>query len=220
MLHELMHRWANFIVEPAVPHWDFTSANGILGGFDIANLVDHGGGEYSAPNAYTGGWAGNIKPYSPIELYLAGLIPPDEVPDLWVAEDGEIVKIGGAGAPDDFTASRVKTSTIDDVIAEHGSRVPDHTQSQKTFRAAVVLLVSEDHPATRKFLEVLSSDATLFSHPGDDRHDDWYNFYEATGGRATIAMDGLSRYKSNGASKRPAVRSFGTPPPPIVCHDH
>ena len=40
MLHELMHRWANFIVEPAVPHWDYTSANGILGGFDIANLVD------------------------------------------------------------------------------------------------------------------------------------------------------------------------------------
>ena len=117
-----------------------------------------------------------------------------------------------------FTVSRVKTYTIDDVIAEHGPRVPDQTQSQRTFRAAVILLVSEDYPAVRRSLEMLSNDVTLFSHTGEDQFDDWYNFYEATGGRATIAMDGLSRFKSTGASKRPAVRSFGTPPPPIVCH--
>ncbi len=218
MLHELMHRWANFIVEPAVPHWDYTSANGILGGFDIANLVDHGGGRYNAPAAFTGGWALNLKPYSSIELYLAGLIPPEQVPDLWVAEDGEIVKYGRGDAPDEFTASRVTTYTIEDIVAEHGARVPDHTQSQKAFRAAVILLVSEDYPAVKKSLEMLSQDATLFSHAGEDQFDDWYNFYEATGGRASIAMDGLSQFKSSGASKRPAVRSFGTPPPPIVCH--
>ncbi|MCY3764406.1 MAG: leucine-rich repeat domain-containing protein [Gemmatimonadetes bacterium] len=217
-LHELMHRWANFIVGPSIPHWDFTSANGILGGFDIAKLVDHGGGRYSAPNVYTGGWARNLKPYSPIEMYLAGFIPPEQVPDLWVAEDGEIVKSGRGGDPDEFTASKVKTHTVEDIIAKHGRRVPDHTRSQKAFRAAVILLASEDYPATRKFLEALSNDATLFSHAGEDQFDDWYNFYEATGGRATIAMDGLSRFKRTGASKRPAVRSFGTPPPPIVCH--
>ena len=218
LLHELMHRWANFVVEPAVPHWDYTSADGILGGFDIAKLVDHGGGRYSAPNVYTGGWAGNVKPYSPIELYLAGLIPPEQVPDLWVAEDGEIVRRGSGDDPDEFTASRVRTYTIEDIIAEHGPRVPDHTRSQKAFRAAVILLVSEDYPAVRKSLEALSSDVTLFSHAGGDQFDEWYNFHEATGGRATIAMDGLSQFKSTGAPKRPAVRSFGTPPPPIVCH--
>ena len=221
MLHELMHRWANFIVGRSIPHWDFTSANGILGGFDIANLVDQGGGRYRAPNVYTGGWAANTKPYSPIELYLAGLIPPDEVPDLWVAEDGETLR-NEAGGWDrrSFTASRVKTYTIDDFITEHGPRVPDHTQSQKAFRAAVVLLVSEDYPATRKYLETLSSDAALFSHAGDDHHDDWYNFHEATGGRATITMGGLSQLRSTGGAKRPVARSFGTPPPPIVCHPH
>ena len=217
-LHELMHRWANFIVGPSIPHWDFTSANGLLGGFDIADLVDHGGGRYSAPYVLTGGWARNLKPYSPIEMYLAGLIPPEQVPDLWVAEDGEIVKPLSEDARDEFTASRIRTYTIEDIIAEHGPRIPDHTRSQKTFRAAVILLVSEEYPANRKFLRALSDDATLFSHPGEDQFDDWYNFYEATGGRATIAMDGLSRFKSSSASKRPAVRSFGTPPPPIVCH--
>ena len=110
MLHELMHRWANFTVPPAQPHWDFTSANGILGGFDAGALEDRGGGVYSAPNAYTGGWARNLKPYSPIELYLAGLIPPSEVPDLWVAEDGELSQSHNDW--DVFTASRVKTYTI------------------------------------------------------------------------------------------------------------
>ena len=29
------------------------------------------------------------KTYNPMGLYLAGLIPADEVPDFWVAEDGE-----------------------------------------------------------------------------------------------------------------------------------
>ena len=216
MLHELMHRWANFIVEPAAPHWDFTSANGILGGFDISTLEDHGEGRFSAPDAYTGGWAANLKPYSPIELYLAGLIPSEEVPDLWVAEDGKYAERDGDR--DVFTASRVRTYTIEDIIAEHGARVPDHTQSRKAFRAVVILLVSEDYPATREYLEMLSSDATLFSQAGEDQFDDWYNFYEATGGRATIAMDGLSQFKSSAAVKRPALRSFGTPPPPIKSH--
>ena len=212
MLHELMHRWANSIVKPAV-HWDYSSANGILGGFDITTLVDHGGGRYSAPNALTGGWTRNLKPYSPIELYLAGLLPPEEVPDLWVAADGKFIE--RADGRDVFTASQVRTFTIEDIIAEHGARVPDHTQSQKAFRAAVILLVSEDYPAIRQSLDALSNDATLFSHAGEDQFDDWYNFYEGTGGRATIAMDGLSQFKSTAAVKRPTVRSFGTPPPPI-----
>jgi len=180
---------------------------------DITTLVDHGGGRYSAPNALTGGWSRNLKPYSPIELYLAGLLPPEEVPDLWVAADGKFIE--RAGGRDVFTASQVRTFTIEDIIAEHGARVPDHTQSQKAFRTAVILLVSEDYPAIRQSLDTLSNDATLFSHAGEDQFDNWYNFYEATGGRATIAMDGLSQFKSTAAVKRPTVRSFGTPPPPI-----
>ena len=33
----------------------------------------------------TVGMGRKLDPYSPIELYLAGLIHPEEVPDLWVA---------------------------------------------------------------------------------------------------------------------------------------
>ena len=90
MLHELLHAWANFAVPTArEAHWGFSSANGQLGGFDLDNLVNHGGGRYSAGSFATIANGGNSVPYSPIELYFAGFIPPWEVPDLWVAKDGQ-----------------------------------------------------------------------------------------------------------------------------------
>ena len=90
VLHELMHRWANNILPTSYGgHWGFSSAAGVVGGFGITNLVDRGGGQYTAGS--WGGVAGPNKPahFSSIELYLAGVVPPAEVPDLWVAEDGE-----------------------------------------------------------------------------------------------------------------------------------
>ncbi len=76
-LHEILHSWANYTIPTAVGgHWGFSSANGQLGGFDRANLVDHGGGRYSAGNFGVVANGGNSVPYSPIELYFAGLIPP------------------------------------------------------------------------------------------------------------------------------------------------
>ena len=223
-LHELMHRWANFIVPSSYgSHWGFSSANGNIGGFDIADLVDHGSGRYSAGNLTVAGVADNVKPYSPIELYLAGFIPPEEVPDLWVAEDGQWLLDGEdriVRADDGdliFSTSRVTTYTIEDIIAKHRPRVPDHSQAQKDFRAAVILLISEDYPATREVLETVSRDVSWFSHAGDDESHR-YNFYEATRGKGTMAMDGLSQFKSRASAKRLVPSSFGTPPPPIVDH--
>ena len=228
MLHELMHRWAQFIIYPqdwcCGPHWGYSSANGRLGGFDIANLVDHGGGRYTAALVGPLGYSANQAPYSPIELYLAGFVPPEEVPDLWVAEDGEWLTddegniVRTDNGEDIFTANRVKTYEIEDIIAEHGPRVPYDSRSQKDFTAAVILLISEEFPATRTNLEALSADVSWFSHPGADEVDYKYNFYEATGGRGTITMDGLSQLKRRGSAKRVVPKSFGTPPPPIVCH--
>ena len=199
-LHELMHQWANFVVPSAWgSHWGFSSADGNLGGFDIADLVDHGGGRYSAGGFTVAGAADNVVPYGPIELYLAGFLPPDQVPDLWVAEDGEwLLDEEGehVRAPDGswmFTASQIRTYTIEEIIAEHGARVPDVSQSRKDFRGAVILLVDENHPATQEALRTLSEDVSWFSHPDEDESHR-YNFYEATGGRGTIAMDGLSKF--------------------------
>ena len=204
LVHELAHRWGVSIIPSDDGHWGFSSADGVLGGFDIAKLIDHGNGIYTAGRFRT------YLPYysepydikfSPIELYLAGLIPANEVPDLWVALDGEWLndedaakfynETGGAFERP-FGATQVRTYTIEDIIAEHGPRVPSAEQSQKNFRAAVVHLVDDDNPTTSELIAQISKDATRFSERviSVNNHS---NFYEATGGRGTITLDGLSQ---------------------------
>ena len=198
LLHELMHRWANFVVPP-YPHWGFISENCSMG-VDISTMIDHGDGRFSQVQVPSFGQ------YCPIELYLAGFISPEDVPDFRVAVDGEWVTDGESNdiIRDDngnlvFTASGFETYTVDDIIAEYGPRVPDTSQAQKPFRAAVVLLVSTDYPAKRGTLDRLSYQVSWFSHPGERDYPHpfslwYYNFYEATGGRGTITMDGLSEF--------------------------
>ena len=200
MLHELMHRWANYAIPTSYPsHWGFSSANGLIGGFDIEDLVDHGEGRYSAGRFTTAGTTA-LDYYSPIELYMTGLIPPGEVPDLWVAEDGAWLfsEDGRCVRADNgncmFTASLVRTYTIEDIIAEHGERIPDHSQSQRDFRAAVVLLVDENLSATKWVLDFISAEVASFSYAGTNEDSNSSSFYNATGGRATITMDGLSQF--------------------------
>ena len=196
-LHELMHRWANFVVPPS-GHWGFISEECILDGYNISTIIDHGDGRYSHE------FSPSLNVYCPIELYLAGLIPPEDVPDFRVAVDGEWVwdEEGSDIITDDkgyrvFTASGFETYTVDDIIAEHGPRVPDTSKAQKDFRVAVVLLVGTDYPATPAILDRLSYDVSWQSHPGDRDHmlrQGAGNFYEATGGRGTIIMDSLSEF--------------------------
>ena len=88
LLHELMHRWANFIVPP-YPHWGFISEDCILDGYDISAMIDLGDGRYSHE------FSTSPFVYCPIELYLAGLIPPEDVPDFRIAVDGELAAVRG-----------------------------------------------------------------------------------------------------------------------------
>ncbi len=203
-LHEVMHRWANYVVAPH-PHWGFTSAFGQLGGFRAERLTDWGGGRYTAGSFGLAANGGNGVPYSPIELYLAGFIPSGEVPDLLIAEDARWLfeddgattrlAIADNGQPI-FTATRVSRRSVEDLVAEQGIRTPDHAQSQRAFRAAAILLIDETHPAYADQLDQLSEEVAWFANAGDDGNDDRYNFHEATGGRATMAMGGLSEFNT------------------------
>ena len=206
-LHEIMHAWANFAVPTANGgHWGFSSANGQLGGFDLANLENLGDGQFAAGEVAPSGWAINHRPYGPVELYLAGYLPPEEVPDLWVAEDGEwVVDENGwratteAGNPI-FRAQKVDTYTVDDIVEDNGERVPVMAQAQWNFRAALVLLTDDNHPATQDQLDTLSEHAVWFSQRRFDAsrlHDVFheerlYNFHEATRGRGSITFDDLA----------------------------
>ena len=221
-LHEFQHAWANYSVPTAYSsHWGFSSANGQLGGFDGSDLVDLGGGQYSAGRFGTVANGGNSVPYSQIELYLAGLVGAEEVPDLWVATDGQWVVVDRrrveteAGHPV-FSASEVRDVTVEEIIAEFGPRMPGPDASQREFRAAVILLTDADHPATPSQLEELSQTVSAFSTNGDDGSSR-YNYFEATGGLASIAMGELSQVRKSAAGLPFAPASFGEPPPDSFC---
>ncbi|MCY3814645.1 MAG: FG-GAP-like repeat-containing protein [Gammaproteobacteria bacterium] len=219
-LHEILHAWANFAVPTATgAHWGFSSANGQLGGFDLANLEELGEGRYAAGRFGTFANGGNGPPYSPIELYLAGFLPPEEVPDLWVAADGQWARGNdGASATTEagsaiFEAEDVRTYTVDDIVERNGERVPTMGEAQRSFRAALVLLTDDDHPATPEQLDILSEHAAWFSQQGSDDRPGLHNFYEATQGRGSITFDGLAavrRATAGAPADLPA--SYGTVP--------
>ena len=216
-LHEIMHKWANFLVPTALwGHWGFSSAYGQLGGFDNATLQDLGDGRYAADFGEPG------RGYSAIELYLAGYLPPEEVPDLLVAEGAEWVKDEGRIAETSegyemFTAERWRTYTIDDIVALDGPRVPAWNKSQRHFRAAVVLLSDDDHPATLAQIRALSANVVQFSRRGSDDLEGFHNYYEATRGLGSITMDGLLAARKAATRAPTAVpSSFGEAPSVIV----
>ena len=220
-LHELLHAWANHTVPTAVgAHWGFSSANGQLGGFDIANLVDLGGGRWTAGRFGPNVNGGNVVPYSPIELYFAGLVPREEVPDLWVAEDGEWLLdendelVTTADGDRIFTADNVRTWTMADIVAEHGERNPPMAERAHQ-RAAVILLIDDDYLPSADVLRTASEHAAWLSLKGNDEMSWSYNYFEATGGRGTLTLDGLSAVrKSEAVAPADLPASFGVPPPP------
>lgn len=191
-LHEIMHRWGNRLdpIYNGGAHWGFSSAGGQLGGWKPGTLVDLGGGVYDA-DGFSGSSfgtianGGNSLPYSPIELYLMGLIPSTEVDPLLVAR-GTAWQNSSQGI---FTATSIDTVTIEQIIAAEGARAPDQTGSQTSFKALCVLLTPD--PVEELAWDDMDADVQSFCIAGSDGSS-LYNFYEATGGRATISMDGIT----------------------------
>ena len=214
-LHELQHPWSNFALPTAVPgHWGYSSANGQLGGFDFDTLVDLGEGRYSAPNFPPGGRGVNDAPYSPIELYQAGYVPPDDVPDIWYAPDGSFVEVDAGNTV--FTSEQATTLSIDEFIADVGERVPSAAQAPRAYRGAVILLVDENHPVSFAQATLLSNHIDALMHPAED-DDARFNYFEATGGRATLKLDGLAESRKAQPTSPPLPPSFGTAPEPQFC---
>ena len=235
-LHEFMHRWGNhgFIPttgHPPAPkgaadrmssHWGFSSVNGVLGGFNIADLQVLGDGRYAVLIVAAAGRSGNARSYSPLELYLSGFVAPEEVPDVWVAADGwYVLEEGFVSTTEDgnelFTAGDVRTYTIDDLVALHGPRVPPLGEAQWHFRTAVVLLTDDEHPPMPERLDALSKEAAWFTLQSSDDDDGRYNFFEATRGLGSMTMDGLSAsQKAVPAAPVGLPASFGEVPTPYM----
>lgn len=181
--HELMHQWGAFL-SPALgagiaeTHWGVASTYGVLGGFDPKTFVENQNGTFSMGFFSGAGNEWSTTTFSPIELYLAGLAPASEV--------APIISIIGA-KPVGYTDTSVivsgtkKTTTINQIVTQHGARIPAYADAQKAFSMAFAIY--SERPLTSTEMSWLDTFADFYgraSLPGA------ISFPEATLGRATM----------------------------------
>nr|WP_299173093.1 hypothetical protein [uncultured Allomuricauda sp.] len=188
-LHEIQHYWSNHGLIPTTVggHWGYSSAGGQLGGFD--EIEDLGGNTYRGSVDGDVGFGtvangGNSVPYSNLELYAMGLIGPDELESVVVAENPSSTADFGV-----FTADGITTYSAADIIADNGPRVPSHENAQTTFNALVVVISTGTVPQEK--WDTLNSNLENFAKQGDPDAS-WgslYNFWKATSGKATFSFE-------------------------------
>ncbi len=158
---EFMHRWGSFVniekdgLDPDAllgrdsAHWSYYlhTPNSPMEG---NAWVDNGDGTWTTDKA-----AGST--YSDLDLYLMGLVGPEEVgpQTLLQVDEAAATAAGidpastpvflGGGADVTLPATPV-TFTIDDIIAAEGARVPSVADSPKEFRMAFLVLVLQGDP--------------------------------------------------------------------------
>jgi hypothetical protein len=195
-LHEIVHLWGQQLLdEPGDEHWGFTGVGGMLGGWEPGTLEEVGEGTWHAkgPDGAPGflttgpsrdGIARRVQPYAPLELYLMGLLPADSVPPFRVAHGAEWI-VEGSGV---FRADSIRTVSIEDLVQRFGERDPRPLAGQE-FRAVYVLVSSE--PLDGGSRDLINQEVQKLARPGARERRRYLNFWEATGGRATLVMDGL-----------------------------
>lgn len=179
--HEILHCWAasvNFIDSTG------SVSDALLGSADVhwSYLFDTGGSVL-----YGNKWQNNkdgtftslpgLKYYSPLDLYLMGLVDKSEVPPMLLIENPDINpdKLSETGAMITGTA---KTVTIDDIIAAEGERVPSVENSPKSFKVGAILIV---RPGTYKEIDMLRMRTVIRN---------WVLWFSAlTDGRARVVPD-------------------------------
>ncbi|MCH8965217.1 MAG: hypothetical protein IIB58_09675 [Planctomycetes bacterium] len=210
-LHEIAHGWSAYLDGPLSlaaqtdrnpsSHWGFTSVGGVLGGWDPDSLEALGNEQYRvcSPSPHEAfapqGYAHNSVPYAPLELYLMGLLDPDEVPDIQVAIDPVLTAIEGTCVT--FQATELQTVSVEQIIAANGDRLPSSQSAQKHFDVALIVIAQQ--PLTKAQWQVYedamvclesTSDcrnlATGIAHDGRDVVFQPLTFFEATGGRASL----------------------------------
>lgn len=137
--HEIGHRWAAYLNQAALNlslptgfHWGPSNHVGQMGNGPY--LLEEAGG-YRVTNADD---SENFiaNPFSNLELYLMGLVRPDEVhPYRFVTDPSVDVQFDAV-----LPASSTRAVTIDDIIAVYGEREPAMAASQNAFTAAYVVV--------------------------------------------------------------------------------
>lgn len=143
--HEMLHRWAAYV---KFRDWNGAISKALIGkdGSHWSYLLDtkgslqyghqwqdNGNGTFTAVAAR--------KYYSPLDLYLMGMIDKSRVPPMLLIENTAIdpARMSEVGATISGTP---RTVSIDDIIAAEGERVPSVKDSQKSFKVAFILVTT------------------------------------------------------------------------------
>ena len=115
--------------------------------------------------------------WSYLDLYLMGLIAPNEVPDFFLLRN--VVTQGkDANGHTIYKADRTRI-TIDEVIAAEGPRLPDVDHAQKRFNTGMVIVLEHGHKLPPELLERVEGIRMR-----------WMDYWETTTGhRSTMTTD-------------------------------
>ena len=199
-LHEIMHRWGNFGNSTVqFSHWGFTSVGmdngGQLGGFALSQFSDLTGGRFQASkNSSSSSFGtiangGNGVAFGDLELYLMGIKSASSLSGFTINYFTDAVWEDQSNGI--FTsAAGVKTLTFNDYQTELGGiRNPAFGSAQTEFSILTVLIDTALPNETD--LAAIDQEVEGFSFAGNDVSSR-FNFFEATGGLATVVMSNLN----------------------------
>ena len=150
-------------------HWSFVF-NSEASHLEGNRIQDNG--PSASPRFLT---SGNSQQYAPLDQYLMGLLAPEEVEPTFVVTQASVSANRAPQRGVAFNGQRLDVR-VQDIIAAEGPRRPDHTVAQRRFRAAFLLVVGRDRPASDYDLGRLERLRQEFES----------YFRESAGGRAQI----------------------------------
>ena len=131
-------------------HWSFVydSEASLLEGERIADYGDGVSPRFLTTNT--------VQDYSPLDQYLMGFRPPDQVPDTFLVTDypSSISPLWHPIPEIPFDGERRNVS-VNDIIQVEGRRTPDSTVAQRRFRFAFILVVAQgSQPSTDDLTQI------------------------------------------------------------------
>ena len=193
--HEIMHIWAAppVFLSTNPGHNGYSNVGGILGGWKPNTLralgdriyqVETMGDESKKGAIFPNGIGNPTVPFSNFELYLAGLIAPEEVGyDLKLARGFTWIDL----VERTFSAASIETTSIEDFIKTNGPRLPSSLNSQKVLEAMQVVV--SDQALTIEQITQYSDHAFWLQLAEDDGDDEYFNFWESTKGKARLVFN-------------------------------
>ena len=187
--HEIAHTWGAAIgqslellgSDPSLHHWNaLADMQGQLGAYYFNNTGEVGHFSYNSDGTWHLIPNFENEPYSPLELYIMGFIPPDEVPPVHILQSPNTSDLNH------ITASSYHTVTIQDIMnAAGGARIPSAADSQKDFNVAYI--VTQDIPYNDSAYAFFSlASYNLMTKDPPQKNNMLAPFYWATGSRGTL----------------------------------